>query len=167
MAFKSFVLYDSYKEQIDLLDMQARGELLTAIFCFRADEDLPPMSTAAKVVFVQIKAQLERDEAKYLEECERKAKNGEIGKQYGYLGAEFGKFGGRPRKSYDEIIDEYGLSDIVKKKVQAYIKSMSANGILLKNEQLRMLLLTVSKKATDKEKIECIYNATINIRKTP
>lgn len=91
MAKDSFILYDIYGEQIKLLSDVESGQLLKAIFAHRTGEELPTMSTAAKILFVGIRAKMEQDNAKYIEICEKRA-----------TGGQFGKLGGRPNNNTRE-----------------------------------------------------------------
>ena len=76
-------MYTSYKEQVDLLNMEQRGVLLTAIMCYAADEPLPEMDGMCQMCFSFIKGNLDRDFEKYQKTCEARR--------------EAGKKGGRPK----------------------------------------------------------------------
>jgi hypothetical protein len=85
----SFVLYTDHYEHIALLSMEERGELLTIIMLYQMDEELPEVSPMVKMAFSFIKAQLDKDDAKYQETCKKRA--------------EAGKMGGRPKANgFDE-----------------------------------------------------------------
>ena len=85
----SFVLYTEYEEHLSLLTMEQRGVLITAIFCFQSNKELPKMDSATYMAFSFIKKQLDRDNAKYEEVCRKRQ--------------EAGKLGGRPKaKGLDE-----------------------------------------------------------------
>ena len=79
----SFVLYTSYMEQISLLNNEQRGVLLTAIYSYIMENNLPDMDGMTKMAFSFIKSQLEKDHKKYEEVCRKRR--------------EAGKAGGRPR----------------------------------------------------------------------
>lgn len=156
MAKDSFILYDSYGEQIKLLSMEERGQLLTAIFTHRAGEELPTMSTAVKMLFIGIRQQIDRDEEKYKYQCEK-------GREFGHLGAEFGKLGGRPKKnveSYEQIMDDMQLTAAVKNTTWEFIKHCNLNGHKLTNEKLSSLLVALDMQTdTDEQKITLLNNA--------
>ena len=137
MAKDSFILYDNYKEQFFLLPMEERGQVITAIFCHRNGEELPTMSTGASVLFSVIKGQLERDNIKYQETCEKRA-------QGGIKGAEFGKLGGRPKKasleSYNDIVNNSNLSAAIEPLVWQYIKMCKDNARAMKNNELNAFI---------------------------
>lgn len=145
MEKDSFILYKGQFSNLSLLTMEERGELLTAIICHVNNETPPPLSNIATVFLQPIKEQIDRDSKKYQEICETRAANGEIGKKYGYLGAEFGKLGGRPCKTYEEIIGGYTFSDIVKKKVWSMIQAQQLKHEPFKNAKLRNILDKVAK----------------------
>ena len=87
---KSFVLYHNYFNQLLMLNMMERGELITAIFqyetCGKQTMELSPL---ADMLFSIIKDTLDRDREQYLRVCE--------------INKENGKKGGRPKK---QKIDE-------------------------------------------------------------
>ena len=160
MARDSFVLYDNYNEQIKILSMEERGQLLTAIFSFRNEEEIPNMSGATKILFSFIKGQIERDDIKYRDVCEKRA-------QGGIKGAEFGKLGGRPKKeksqdleSYEQIIEDMQLSAAVTNRVWEFIRHCQLNGHTLTNDKLTSILVALDMQVdTDKERINLINNA--------
>ena len=82
---KSFVLYYNFANQFNLLSMEERGMLISAIFEYAEKQsvtaELPPLVNMA---FSCIKDTLDRDRAEYEEKCEQNAANG--------------RKGGRPRK---------------------------------------------------------------------
>jgi hypothetical protein len=81
---ESFVLYTSYKKQIDLLNNEQKGLLLSAIFNYQLNEDLPKMDGMTSILFSVIKDQLDRDNEKYQKVCDKRKQSG--------------KMGGRPKK---------------------------------------------------------------------
>lgn len=87
---ESFILYTRYTEQLELLNMEQRGVLFTAIMNYQSGIDLPDMDSSVKMAFSFIKNQLDADTQKYHDVV---AKRQAAGRQ-----------GGRPRKVYD--IDE-------------------------------------------------------------
>lgn len=84
MGKDSFILYDEYSAHIELLSMEQRGVLLTAIFAYRNGEEPPEMDNAVAMAFSFIKSQLSRDNERYDEIVKKRS--------------EAGKMGGRPRK---------------------------------------------------------------------
>lgn len=66
----SFVLYTAYAEHINRLNIEQRGVLLTAIFNYENELDLPPMDGITDMAFSFIKSQLDRDYEKYLKKVE-------------------------------------------------------------------------------------------------
>lgn len=81
----SFVLYNSYLDQVKLLtDVQA-GILFKAILHYAAHEELPEMDGMTSMAFSFIKAGIDKDTEKYQKTCEARS--------------EAGKMGGRPPKA--------------------------------------------------------------------
>ena len=82
----SFILYHDFEPMLQLLSMEQRGMLITAIFDYSVrgmkTEDLPDVVNMA---FCCIQRALERDAIAYEEKCR--------------INAENGKKGGRPRKN--------------------------------------------------------------------
>lgn len=79
MGKDSFILYDEYSAHIELLSMEQRGVLLTAIFVYRNGEEPPEMDNAAAMLFSVIKAQFERDNDKYQATCAKRRAAGSMG----------------------------------------------------------------------------------------
>lgn len=80
----SFILYCNYEHYLELLSMEERGQLMTAIFAYvnhGEEGDLPPL---VRMAFLGIRDTLARDRESYEEKCRQ--------------GQETGKRGGRPRK---------------------------------------------------------------------
>ena len=81
----SFILYTEYAKHIELLSMEQRGVLFTAIMAYQTGVELPQMDGMTGMAFSFISAQLERDNVRYDETCKKRS--------------EGGKQGGRPRKA--------------------------------------------------------------------
>ncbi len=80
----SFILYNSYREQINLLDDAECGRLFKALFAFNATGETPSLSGGAMMAFSFIASQMSRDAEEYEKVCEKRR--------------EAGKKGGRPPK---------------------------------------------------------------------
>lgn len=77
---KSFMLYLDYKQHLELLTDEDRGKLLLAIFDYAEDKTEPTtLSGSAAMAFSFIRAQMDRDDQKYEEICERNRANGSKG----------------------------------------------------------------------------------------
>lgn len=129
MVKDSFILYSNYNEQIKLLNMQERGELLTALFSHVNEEELPTMTSQTKMLYSVIMAQIERDSKKYVETCEKRASGGQ-------KGAEYGALGGRPKKdnTNNNLTDRQFL--IQKGFSKEYVMSLSEEECKQKREKL-------------------------------
>lgn len=81
----SFVLYTDYMEQMELLTMEQRGILLTALFAYQSGADPPQMDGVTAMAFSFIKARIDKDNERYEKTCDARR--------------EAGKQGGRPTKA--------------------------------------------------------------------
>ena len=79
MKKDSFVLYTEYIEQIELLAMEQRGILLTAIFAYVSDAELPDMDGITKMAFAFIKSRIDKDTEKYAKTIEKRKEAGKLG----------------------------------------------------------------------------------------
>ena len=75
----SFVLYTEYTKQINLLSMEQRGQLLTAIIQYVADGTVPELDAVTEMAFSIIQIRLDRDEEAYQASLERKRRAGAMG----------------------------------------------------------------------------------------
>ena len=69
----SFVLYTEYLKHMQLLSMEQRGVLFTAIMAYEGEAEMPEMDGAVEMAFSFIKVQLERDEEKYAEVSKKRS----------------------------------------------------------------------------------------------
>ena len=81
---ESFLLYTKYAENIEMLTMEQRGILFTAIMNYAAEKEPPEMDGMVKMAFSFIRVQMDADTEKYNDVCRKRA--------------EAGKMGGRPKK---------------------------------------------------------------------
>ena len=79
----SFVLYTEYMAQIELLNMEQRGELLTAIMNHALGRSSPELDAVTSMAFSFIRSRMDRDGEKYEKTVEARK--------------EAGKMGGRPK----------------------------------------------------------------------
>jgi len=61
----SFILYTDYWDHLELLNVEERGELITAIFAYVRHGALPEFSGGLKMAFSFIRTQLDRDKTKW------------------------------------------------------------------------------------------------------
>ena len=98
----SFLLYTEYSEHIKLLNLEERGQLLTAIMAYAAGAEPPDMDTATAMAFSFIKSRMDRDAEKYNQTVEARK--------------EAGKRGGRPKQEEAEKAKKAnGFSEKAKK----------------------------------------------------
>ena len=76
MGKNSFVLYTDYLEQIEMLSMEQRGLLFTAIMLHQVGEELPELDGMTKMAFAFIKSGMDRDTEKYKKICEARSEAG-------------------------------------------------------------------------------------------
>ena len=86
----SFVLYNEYKEYIDMLSDQETGRLFKALFTVLSGGEEPELEGSTKIVFKVIYGQILRDLEKWEETCRKRS--------------EAGKKGGRPKQ--DDISEK-------------------------------------------------------------
>ena len=80
---ESFVLYTKYLENIELLSLDQRGLLITALMRYVSGKKIPEMDGMTNMAYSFIKSQIDRDFEKYEETCRKRS--------------EAGKNGGRPK----------------------------------------------------------------------
>lgn len=85
---ESFVLYVKYLDNIEMLSMEQRGILITALMSYVAGKDIPDMDGMTAMAYSFIKSQIDRDFEKYEETCRKRS--------------EAGKLGGRPKAKDSE-----------------------------------------------------------------
>ena len=69
----SFILYTEYLQHMQLLTMEQRGVLFTAIIAYEGDAEMPEMDAVVQMAFSFIKARLARDEEKYTEVSKKRS----------------------------------------------------------------------------------------------
>ena len=79
MEKSNFVMHTEYMEHIQLLDMDQRGVLLTALMLYQMGEELPEMDAVTQMCFSFMKARIDRDNEAYEEKCRKNAENGSKG----------------------------------------------------------------------------------------
>lgn len=75
----SFVMYTEYLKHIQKMDMEQRGKLFTAILCYAAGEEIPELDAAADMAFSFIQDRMDRDNAAYMQKCEKRREAGKLG----------------------------------------------------------------------------------------
>ena len=75
----SFVLYNEYKEQFELLSYEEAGQLIMAIFEYTETGVAPELSGMVLMAFAFIKKQLDRDAEKYEKTVEKRKEAGKNG----------------------------------------------------------------------------------------
>ncbi len=91
MQRESFVFYRSFFEAIESLPKSKQLEVYRAIAQFALDGKEPQISGISQAIFSMARPTIEKNQKKY--------ENGCKGAKSGFLGAEYGKRGGRPPKN--------------------------------------------------------------------
>ncbi len=91
-AKDSFIMRHNWIENMRELSGEDFKEMILAIHEFAQDGKVPEFKGFKMLAWKEYQAKLQDDKDKYFEICERNKANGS-------LGGEFGKFGGRPRKT--------------------------------------------------------------------
>ena len=78
---KSFVFYTEYREHLEMLPPEQIGELMLALIDYQETGEVPdlPKGSALAMCFSFIKKQMDKDNTKYEEKCERNRSNGKKG----------------------------------------------------------------------------------------
>ena len=89
---KAFLIYHEWKIPIQGLSLSEKGQLLDCLFAYSETKTLSELTPLAAMAFNFLKQQIDRDEEKYIEKCERNQENGGLG--------------GRPKKNNRTVISE-------------------------------------------------------------
>lgn len=79
MQRDSFVMYTAYLQQVELLGMEQRGLLFTAIMRYAATGEEPTLDPACSMAFAFIRGQMDKDYEKYLQTVEARRVAGQMG----------------------------------------------------------------------------------------
>lgn len=140
----SFLIYTDYLEHIELLTMEQRGILLTAIMYYSVGNELPEMDGMIKMAFSFIKSQMDRDTTRYEKTVEARSCAG--------------RKGGRPKKEETNAFSE------------KQEKAKKANAFLEKQEKAKKPdndNVTVTDTVTEKEKDNGINTVCPELNKFP
>lgn len=75
----SFILYSDFLDEIKLLSMEQRGLLLTALFCYVNEEELPDLDLAASIIWQTWKKCIDRNAERWEESRQRRSEAGRKG----------------------------------------------------------------------------------------
>ena len=97
-----FIVYKNKYKSIQLLSMEERGEIFTALFEYAISNKVPDFSgqsdsLAMQMLFLDMKGARDIDNAKYQKRCEKNSENG--------------KKGGRPKSNRDSSYDSERRTD--------------------------------------------------------
>ncbi len=76
---KSFILYENYWKQIQLLDFEQCGRLFKAIFAHECGKELPELDAITQMLYSVIADQLDREREKYEDVSKKRAEAGRKG----------------------------------------------------------------------------------------
>lgn len=119
-AIKGFLLFYDYRQHLALLSDEERGRLLMALIDYGEKGIEPEVDGALMMAFSFIRAQIDRDRAKYEEKCRKRR--------------EAGKQGGRPPKiiTEEESQEEEATAD-----EENQTKAKKANGFFDNQEEAK------------------------------
>jgi len=72
---KSFLMYTSYLDNVEILSDEEAGQLLKAIYAFVNGDEVPKLDRVVQLTFNPIKSHLERDMEKYKDICRKRSEN--------------------------------------------------------------------------------------------
>lgn len=72
-------MYTDYLRHVQKLSMEQRGQLFTAILCYATGEEIPELDAAADMAFSFIQDRMDRDNAAYMQKCEKRREAGKLG----------------------------------------------------------------------------------------
>ena len=72
----SFLIYHEYREALELLTDEQRGQLLMALIDYSEAGKLPKLDGVAMMDFTFIRSQMDRDLEKYNNRCKTSRENG-------------------------------------------------------------------------------------------
>ena len=73
---RGFLLYPDMYDMIEMLSMEERGEVMTAIFHQRLGLPVPDMNKHTTITYRYINGVIERDDIRYAARCEANRRNG-------------------------------------------------------------------------------------------
>ena len=76
---KSFLLYNSYSEQFELLTDEQLGKLIRGIFTYTDSGKIPELDSVSKMAFSFMKSQVDRDTLKWEEQKRQRSEAGRKG----------------------------------------------------------------------------------------
>lgn len=117
----TFILRHDFFPQIKMLSMEQRGQLLTAIYAYATEEELPEMDQLTTLCFGFIRSSLDANASKYFTKCEQNRVNGQKGgrpnKPNGFeenrtVSKKTERFLSKPTEKHKNPIDSDSDSDI-------------------------------------------------------
>ena len=76
---RGFLLYPDMYEMLELLTVEERGEVTTALFMYKLGLPVPEMEKHIDMAYRYIKGIMDRDDARYAERCAKNRANGALG----------------------------------------------------------------------------------------
>ncbi len=132
----SFVLYQRYQTQFELLTMEQRGQLITAIFMYADGQKVPEMTDAAvKMAFSFIAEQLDYDKGEYKKRCKKNSEN---------IAKRWGKSEKNDTTVYERIPNDTTVYDSIPNDTTAYLSESDS--------------VSVSESDSESDSISCCKN---------
>lgn len=92
MTKDTFIWYKKWTDALSEFDKEIRLEVREAVEEYAFTGNVPNLKTGSKMAFSFIRQDIDRDAQAYIDKCNKNRKNGA-------MGADFGKLGGRPKKT--------------------------------------------------------------------
>ena len=146
MKRDSVIIYRNLFEALQDVSDKSYKRIMNAILKYSMDGEELELTGVEKAVFQLAKTQIDANNRKY---------------ENGKKGAEFGKLGGRPKKveRYEEIMEDFGVSEMLKLTLWEFIKHCQLNGRKVTNDKLEDIIVELDKHYEETEKIRIVQDA--------
>lgn len=170
---ESFVFYRSFMEALDELNDRQYANVFRAITKFALDGKEPNLTGIEKAIFTLVKPQLLANQKRYENGCkggrketkrqpkdnqnETKAQPNDndlkVSKKEEIINNNY------TCESYEEIMEVFGVSEMLKPTLWEFIKHCHLNGKKVTNDKLEDIIVELDKKVEEAEKIRMVQNA--------
>lgn len=162
---ESFVFNRSFMEALNELNDKQYAKVFRAITKFALDGEETNLTGIEKVIFSLVKPQLLANQKRYENGCKggRKETKGQPKAQPNDNDLKEKKKEERidnyTRKSYEDIMRDFGVSDLLKPTLWEFIKHCQLNGRTLTNDKLESMIVDLDKYDDEFKKIGILENA--------
>ena len=184
MNRESFIFYRSFMEALNELNDKQYARVFRAITKFALDGEEIELAGIEKVIFSLIKPQLVANQKRYENGCKHKRNGSEteaqqeqtISKSQPNVNVndnvnvfkvskkeskeiDFKNNNTQARESYEEIMEEFGVSSRLKPTLWEFIQHCLANGHVLTNSKLEDIIIELDKSEDESAKITMLKRA--------